>query len=85
MSRGRRGRRAAAGRAPASRPAPPSPDASPGPALPAFPDRAGGGTRRPQRRLPAASVPVVLLTLGGLCLLVAAVVFVARRLEPRWG
>ncbi len=29
------------------------------------------------RRLPAASVPVVLLTLGGLCLLVAAIVFVA--------
>lgn len=29
------------------------------------------------RRLPSASVPVVLLSLGGLCLLVAAVVFVA--------
>ena len=31
----------------------------------------------PRRRLPAASVPVVLLSLGALCLLVAAVVFVA--------
>lgn len=30
-----------------------------------------------RRRLPAASVPVVLLSLGALCLLVAAVVFVA--------
>ncbi len=36
-------------------------------------------TRRPAppRRLPAASVQVVLLSLGGLCLLVAAVVFAA--------
>ncbi len=33
--------------------------------------------RRPTRRLPAMSVPVVLLSLGALCLLVAAVVFVA--------
>ncbi len=33
--------------------------------------------RRPKRHLPAASVPVVLLSLGALCLLVAAVVFVA--------
>lgn len=32
---------------------------------------------RPRRSLPGASVPVVLLTLGGLCLFVAAVVFVA--------
>lgn len=31
----------------------------------------------PPRRLPSASVPVVLLGLGGLCLLVSAVVFVA--------
>ena len=31
----------------------------------------------PRRALPSASVPVVLLALGGLCLLVAAVVFVA--------
>lgn len=43
--------------------------------LPSYP----APTARPvrQRRLPAASVPVVLLSLGGLCLLVAAVVFVA--------
>ncbi len=33
--------------------------------------------RHAARRLPAASVPVVLLSLGALCLLVAAVVFVA--------
>ena len=32
---------------------------------------------RPTRRLPAMSVPVVLLSLGALCLLVAGVVFVA--------
>ncbi len=37
----------------------------------------GGATPRRSRRLPAASVPVVLLSLGALCLLVAAVVFVA--------
>jgi hypothetical protein len=42
--------------------------------LPAFPRQ--DGPDRP-RRLPAASVPVVLLSLGALCLLVAAVVFVA--------
>lgn len=42
-------------------------------ALPAAPHR----TAPSQRRLPNASVPVVLLALGGLCLLVAAVVFVA--------
>lgn len=35
------------------------------------------GPPRRARRLPAASVPVVLLSLGGLCLLVAATVFVA--------
>jgi hypothetical protein len=34
-------------------------------------------TARAARRLPGASVPVVLLALGGLCLLVAAIVFVA--------
>lgn len=33
--------------------------------------------RPARRRLPAASVPMVLLALGGLCLLVSAVVFVA--------
>ena len=43
------------------------------PAYPAPPPRAP----RRARRLPAASVPVVLLSLGALCLLVAAVVFVA--------
>ncbi len=43
--------------------------------LPAFP-RTTPAPRRP-RRLPSASVPVVLLSLGALCLLVAAVVFVA--------
>ncbi len=42
------------------------------PTLPPTPAHAA-----PRRRLPAASVPVVLLSLGGLCLLVAAVVFVA--------
>ncbi len=43
--------------------------------LPTFPRPA---TARPQpKRLPSASVPVVLLSLGALCLLVAAVVFVA--------
>ena len=40
-------------------------------------DRRHRRRRRRQRRLPAASVPVVLLSLGALCLLVAAVVFVA--------
>ncbi len=43
--------------------------------LPRFPASAVPPAR--QRRLPAASVPVVLLSLGALCLLVAAVVFVA--------
>ncbi len=45
-------------------------------ALPSFP-RPAAAAPTPQRRLPAASVPVVLLSLGALCLLVAAVVFVA--------
>ena len=36
------------------------------------------GSRHPTKsRLPSASVPVVLLTLGALCLLVAAIVFIA--------
>ncbi len=43
--------------------------------LPSYPIPSERSSR--QRRLPAASVPVVLLSLGGLCLLVAAVVFVA--------
>ncbi len=43
--------------------------------LPSYPAPTAGPVR--QRRLPAASVPAVLLSLGGLCLLVAAVVFVA--------
>lgn len=45
-------------------------------ALPRYPAPVERPPARP-RRLPAASVPVVLLSLGGLCLLVAAIVFVA--------
>lgn len=57
-------------------PPPPMPPNTPGAGLPPFPTPMG--RLRPQpRRLPAASVPVVLLSLGALCLLVAAVVFVA--------
>src|SRR4051812_42910952 len=56
-----------------------SPDTSPARAAldqaPPFP--APAPTRAPERRLPAASVPVVLLSLGAVCLLVASVVFVA--------
>lgn len=44
--------------------------------LPSFPTPMAPPPPKP-RRLPAASVPVVLLTLGGLCLLVAAIVFIA--------
>lgn len=48
----------------------------PSPPLPPAPPRpAGPGRARPA--LPSVSVPVVLLTLGALCLLVAAIVFVA--------
>src|SRR3954447_27018200 len=43
--------------------------------LPAFPRPSPAPART--RRLPSASVPVVLLSLGALCLLVAATVFVA--------
>jgi hypothetical protein len=52
--------------------------ASPVPAegLPHYPARRPTAPAR-KRRLPAASVPVVLLSLGALCLLVAATVFVA--------
>jgi hypothetical protein len=55
----------------------PAPAAAPADAPAPFP--AAPSVRLPvrSRRLPAASVPVVLLGLGGLCLLVSAVVFVA--------
>ncbi len=67
--------RARSGRTPG--PAAVSAPASPPGALPAFPRPAA--TPAPVRTpvLPAASVPVVLLSLGCLCLLVAAAVFVA--------
>lgn len=57
----------------ASLPRPPAGEGSPGPGLP------GQASRRPARprRLPARSVPAVLLALGALCLLVAGIVFVA--------
>jgi hypothetical protein len=48
--------------------------APPVPGLPQAPPAAPAPARR---SLPSASVPLVLLTLGGLCLLVAAIVFVA--------
>lgn len=51
-----------------------APAAAQGP-LPGYPAPATRPAR--QRRLPAASVPVVLLSLGALCLLIASVVFVA--------
>ena len=46
---------------------------------PAYPTQAGAPQTEPRKgfKLPSASVPVVLLTLGGLCLLVAAIVFIA--------
>ncbi|MEO7352226.1 MAG: hypothetical protein ABIR34_02810, partial [Marmoricola sp.] len=53
---------------------PTAPVAEPG-LLPSYPAPAARPAK--QRRLPASSVQVVLLSLGGLCLLVAAVVFVA--------
>lgn len=53
----------------------PVPAALPSP-TPRFPAAPSAPARDP-RELPNASVPVVLLALGGLCLLVAAVVFVA--------
>lgn len=61
---------------PAARPA--SATAAPEQAqpLPRYPMQTTPAPAKP-RRLPAASVPVVLLSLGGLCLLVAAIVFVA--------
>ena len=45
--------------------------------LPRYPAPAPPERSSRPRRLPSASVPVVLLTLGALCVLVAAVVFVA--------
>ena len=57
----------------------PTPGMPPAPSLsdvPRFPTPLGVLRPRP-RRLPAASVPVVLLSLGAVCLLVAAIVFVA--------
>ncbi len=55
-------------------PASAAPVAAPGAVVPFVP--AGAPAPAP-RRLPSASVPVVLLFLGALCLLVAAIVFVA--------
>src|SRR3954452_12334544 len=49
---------------------PPAPATTPHVGLPAFPRSDAGPARA--RRLPSASVPVVLLSLGALCLLVAA-------------
>ncbi len=54
---------------------PPAAPTLPADSLPAAPASVSVGGR--SRRLPAASVPVVLLSLGAVCLLVAAVVFVA--------
>ncbi len=54
-------------------------EAEAGGPLPSYPTRAApvAGEPAAPRRLPSASVPVVLLSLGALCLLVAAIVFVA--------
>jgi hypothetical protein len=49
----------------------------PGPTLPPLAPLAPAAARPARAGLPSSSVPVVLLALGGLCLLVAAVVFVA--------
>ena len=58
--------------------APLTPHPSPSPVSGAAPHPGTGPTEGRRRHgLPAASVPMVLLGLGGLCLLVAAVVFVA--------
>ncbi|HET8603316.1 MAG TPA: hypothetical protein VFM09_05260 [Marmoricola sp.] len=55
-----------------------APHETPAPsAVPSAVPPAGPPATPAARRLPSASVPVVLLGLGGLCLLVAAVVFVA--------
>src|SRR6478736_5712503 len=53
----------------------PAPPAGPSIGLPSFPRSETGPART--KLLPSASVPVVLLSLGALCLLVAAAVFVA--------
>jgi len=55
---------------------------APGFTKPLYPRHPGGqaeGPTEPRKgfKLPSVSVPVVLLTLGGLCLLVAAIVFIA--------
>lgn len=70
--------RAAAPVPPSSEPVSPAsrPSAGQPAALPTYPAPGVAAQARP-RRLPAASVPVVLLSLGALCLLVAAVVFIA--------
>ena len=54
-----------------------TPTSAPPATVPAGPGMATPAAVVPsaRRRLPSASVPVILLTLGGLCLLVAAVVF----------
>ena len=53
-----------------------APGMAPGPAFPRHP-AAPAQAPTSSNRLPSASVPVVLLTLGGICLLVAAIVFIA--------
>ena len=68
--------------APAAALSPDTATQAPGFTKPLYPrhpvDQAEGRTEpRKGFKLPSASVPVVLLTLGGLCLLVAAIVFVA--------
>lgn len=55
----------------------PVPSPAPATTVPFPPPPPPAGTVATARRLPAASVPVVLLGLGGVCLLVSAVVFVA--------
>jgi hypothetical protein len=55
----------------------PVPAAGPATSLPQYPLPAPREPAPRPRRLPSASVPVVLLTLGALCVLVAAVVFIA--------
>ena len=55
-----------------------APQASPAPSTPVSRPVAPPVSEQPKRAvLPSSSIPVVLLALGGLCLLVAAIVFVA--------
>jgi len=64
--------------APAPQPAgAPVPPAGPPSVPPSVPPSMPAGPRPPRRGLPSVSVPVVLLGLGTVCVLVAAVVFVA--------